>query len=106
MNRFRPIHFGLLLCALDALWAWQAFGAVPKTAGSNVALVSLIVWSTFHLPAAFLGGLILKPFGVLQVSADALPAWVLLFNAGLGLLQTLLLGWGLALGWRRMRARR
>lgn len=101
MSRFRPLHFGLLILGLDAIWTLHAFSAVPRNAGSNVALVSLIVWSTAHLPAAILGGLLLRPFGVLDHGAQNLPAWSLLFMAGLGLLQAAAMAWGLAAWWQK-----
>lgn len=106
MPRARPYHFALLICALDALWAWQAFSAVPTNAGSNVALVSLIVWSTLHLPAGILGGWLLQPFGVLSHGAADLPGWALLFMAALGLIQSAAMAWGVAAWWQhRQRAR-
>jgi hypothetical protein len=73
--------------------------------GSNVALVSLIVWSTAHLPAAVLGGLLLRPFGVLDHGAEGLPGWSLGFMAVLGLLQAFGMAYGLAWWWQRRSAR-
>jgi hypothetical protein len=101
MTRIRPLPFALLVLALDAVWALHAFSAVPRHGGSNVAMVSLIVWSTLHLPAAILGGLLLRPFGVLDHGAAGLPGWSLAFMAGLGLLQSFGLAYGLAWWWRR-----
>jgi hypothetical protein len=103
LPRLSPLQFGLVLAVLDALWTAQAFQALPMRAGSNVALVGFIVWSVFHLPAGMLGGLLLRPFGVLDLEAAELPAWVLGFLGGLGILQSLLLGWGAAAWWRRRR---
>lgn len=105
MSRLKPVHFGLLILALDAVWAWHAFGAVPRHGGSNVALVSLIVWSFLHLPAGILAGWVLRPFGVLDQGAQGLPGWALAFTAGLGLLQAYALAYGLAWWWQRRRAR-
>jgi hypothetical protein len=99
--KLRPLHFALLILALDAVWAAQAFSAVPVNGGSNVALVSLVVWAVAHLPAGILGGLLLRPFGVLGHGAAGLPGWSLGLMAGLGLLQAFGFAYGLAWWWQR-----
>jgi hypothetical protein len=102
--KLRPLPFAVLILALDAVWAAQAFSVSPTRAGSNVALVSLMVWTVLHLPAAILGGLLLRPFGVLDHGASGLPGWALLLTALLGLLQSFGLAYGLAAWWVRRHA--
>lgn len=99
--KFSPLTFALLILILDGVWAAQAFSAVPTNAGSNVALVSLIVWATLHLPAGILGGLLLRPFGVLDHGARALPGWSLGLLAALGLLQAFAMTYVVARWWQR-----
>jgi hypothetical protein len=64
--RSTPIKWALLAASLDAAWAVQAFSSVPRHPGSNVQLVSLIVWVVLHLPAAALASAGLKFFGLLR----------------------------------------
>jgi hypothetical protein len=104
LMRLRPLPFALAILALDAVWAVQAFGVSPTRAGSNVALVSLMVWTVLHLPAAILGGLVLKPFGVLDHGAAELPAWAILLTAGLGLLQAFGMAYGFMVWWNKRHA--
>ena len=77
------------LAGLDGAWGLQALAAKPHTENSLVALASLAVWFFLHLPAAILGGALLKLFGLFDGGLDGLapPArWTL---ALLGSLQVL-----------------
>jgi len=90
-----------VLALLDALWAAQALAQKPGTDASVVTLASLAVWLFLHIPAAALGGLILRCCGE-SVSGGAqglsvAARWTL---GCLGCLQTLALGLWLA---RRLR---
>ena len=101
--RPKPLSLALLFTALDALWALQAFSAIPRNEASTVSIASLAFWSVLHLPAGIVGSLLLKPFGYLR-SAEALPAWALAFYAGLGLVQAFALSFYLTRWFQRRKA--
>lgn len=96
-----PLRLALLAGALDAAWAWQAFHAQPTHAASHVPMLSLVLWTFAHLPAFALGSWLLKLSG--QLEAEQLSAAARWLLAGLGLLQTCALAWGLGAWWRRRR---
>jgi hypothetical protein len=93
MNRppLRHLSLALGLAAFDAAWAWQALHAGGPHAVSNVALVSLVLWSYFHLPAALAASWLAGWLGWLPQGAGPLPAAALWLTGALGLAQTFLL---------------
>jgi hypothetical protein len=100
---FTPLRTALLCTALDLGWVLQAMAATPRHGGSNVALVSLVVWVVAHLPAAILASGLLKLGGALDGPSLALPAWSYVVLGALGLLQTFGLAWGFSSWLRRAR---
>ncbi|HTA16783.1 MAG TPA: hypothetical protein VK786_03465 [bacterium] len=98
----RPLRLASYLTLLDCIWAVQALGSVPSHRGSNVTMVSLVVWVVLHLPAVVLSGGPLYAAGALKGPVTGLPVWSLVLLGALGLLQTFALVYGLsALAWRR-----
>jgi hypothetical protein len=97
---FTPLRLAALVTALDFVWAAQAMGSVPRHAGSNVAMVSLVLWVVLHLPAAALASFVFYAVGALKGPAGSLPGWSFVLLAALGLGQTFSLVYCWAL-WRR-----
>jgi hypothetical protein len=95
-----PLRVAALFTALDLIWAVQALGEGPKQEGSNVAMVSLIVWVVLHLPAAALASFLFKIAGALPPGQT--PGIGILATLGVfGLAQTFLIVFGLARWMRR-----
>ncbi|HTB22466.1 MAG TPA: hypothetical protein VK914_07155 [bacterium] len=96
---FTPFRLACAALVPDLLWTVQALSRVPRHAGSNVSMVSLVLWVLFHLPATLLASLVFYAAGSLQGPVSSLPAWCLAALGLLGLAQTFALAYGLAL-WR------
>jgi hypothetical protein len=79
------------LALADGLWGLQALAARPHTQNSLVALASLAVWFFLHLPAAVIGGALLKLLGRFDGGLDGLAPLTRWSFAALGSLQALLM---------------
>ena len=90
------------LALADGLWGLQALAAKPHTENSLVALASLAVWFFLHLPAAMLGGAVLRMTGSFDGGLDGLAPTTRWTFACLGSLQALVMA-RLALAWLRRR---
>ena len=99
---FTPLRLALLLTALDLAWAAQALSAVPRHQGSIVAMLSLTLWVTLHLPSAVLASLLMKLAGALEQGPEGLPLWTFWMMAAFGLAQTFALSYAAA-AWLRKR---
>lgn len=96
-----PLRLALVLTAFDGVWAAQAISVTRVHAVSNVELISLILWCYFHLPAALLADLVLKPLGWLPPDPMKMPLAALGLLGAFGLAQTFALTYGLWRWWQR-----
>ena len=81
----------LALALADGAWGLQALATRPPTADSRVALASLGVWFFLHLPAAVVGGAVLRLLGRFNGGLDGLAPLTRWTLAALGALQVLAL---------------
>jgi|GEM_PF-6228611 len=95
-----PLPLAACCTLADLFWFLQALGAAPRHAGSNVAMVSLVVWVVLHLPAALLVGGLVAAAGSLTGSVQALPLWSIVVLGALGFSQTFAAVYLLS-AWRR-----
>lgn len=89
----------LLITAFDGAWAIQALSVTRVDAVSNVELVSVIIWSFVHLPAALLCSAILKPLGWMPADPRLMPEAAMGVLGALGLAQTFALTYGMWSWW-------
>ena len=100
LHQLRPLSLALLVTAFDGAWAVQALAVTRVDAVSNVELVSVIIWSFVHLPAALLAGAVLKPLGWMPADPKQMPVAALWVMAGMGLMQTFALTYGVWAWWQ------
>lgn len=99
LHQLRPLSLALLVTAFDGAWAVQAMSVTRVDAVSNVELVSVIIWSFVHLPAALLCSALLKPLGWMPADPKQMPLVAFGVLAGLGLMQTFALTYGVWSWW-------